>query len=184
MKNEFSERLQQLLEEKKLTQADIAKGTGVAEARVSEWIRGVVKAPQRKTILRLSEYFRCNYEWLERGTGEQFPQAPQDYIARERLTGPAPWAEAPPLPESKNDEENTSIPEALDMTKEVLESKTVYRSALMSNIKAFHKAVRDEDEMKGMREEMQDIKKMLAILLERTAVEPEQKREAQAGGKQ
>ena len=52
-------------------------------------------------------------------------------------------------------DESFSMSEMVTMTIEVLESKTVYRSALASNVRAFHQAVKMEGEMKGVKEEVQ-----------------------------
>ena len=57
----------------------------------------------------------------------------------------------------ENDSEDEEIPEdeLLVMTKNVLRSNTVYRSALASNIRAFNQAVEDEKEMDDMRKSME-----------------------------
>lgn len=48
--------------------------------------------------------------------------------------------------------------EMVAMTVEVLESKTVYRGALASNVRAFHQAVKMEGEMRGVKEELQQMR--------------------------
>lgn len=55
-------------------------------------------------------------------------------------------------------DESFSMSEMVTMTIEVLESKTVYRSALASNVRAFHQAVKMEGEMKGVKEEVQQMR--------------------------
>lgn len=55
-------------------------------------------------------------------------------------------------------DESFSMSEMVTMTIEVLESKTVYRSALASNVRAFHQAVKMEGEMKGVKEEVQKMR--------------------------
>lgn len=55
--------------------------------------------------------------------------------------------------------ESFSMSEMVSMTVEVLESKTVYRSALASNVRAFHQAVKMEGEMQGVKD---DLRKMQA----------------------
>jgi DNA-binding XRE family transcriptional regulator len=71
--------------------------------------------------------------------------------------------------------------DALDMTEIVLKSVTVYRSALWSNIRAFHKAVVGEVEMQGMKEEMKEMKEMLKLILERTDIQCQKKRASNVG---
>lgn len=51
-------------------------------------------------------------------------------------------------------EESFSMSEMLQATARVLESDTVYRSALASNIRAFDKAVQMEGKMQGIEDEM------------------------------
>lgn len=55
-------------------------------------------------------------------------------------------------------DESFSMSEMVTMTIEVLESKTVYRSALASNVRAFHQAVKMEGEMAGVKEEVQKMR--------------------------
>ena len=61
------------------------------------------------------------------------------------------------LPSAPGHEENTPIHKLLVMTSEILESNTVYRSALAANIRAFHKAVEGESEMSDLREKMDQL---------------------------
>lgn len=72
-------------------------------------------------------------------------------------------------------DDSFSMSEMVTMTIEVLESKTVYRSALASNVRAFHQAVKMEGEMQGVKEsllqmrdehraEMEELKEMIRAL--------------------
>jgi len=70
---EFKDRLQWLIDNKKISQAAFAKEIQTGESRVSDWLRGVTKAPQRKTLKKLSDFFGCNFDWLVRGAGDPFP---------------------------------------------------------------------------------------------------------------
>lgn len=65
-------------------------------------------------------------------------------------------AEGTSLPEqdSQDDLFPFSEEEALEQTRYVIRSKTVYRSALLSNIRAFYQGVRREEEMEGMEKRM------------------------------
>ncbi len=69
---EFSERLQFLMDQKKITQMAVAKGIGVSRSRVSEWLNGKVKTPQRATLLKLSDLFECNIDWIADEIGQAF----------------------------------------------------------------------------------------------------------------
>ena len=59
-----------------------------------------------------------------------------------------------------------STAKMLTMTAEVLESQTVYRSALASNIRAFHQAVKGEGEMNDLREDMRQMMAQMRELKE------------------
>ena len=54
----------------------------------------------------------------------------------------------------QDQEEKTPIHKLLVMTTGILESNTVYSSALAANIRAFHRAVEGEKEMSDLREKM------------------------------
>jgi len=87
------------------------------------------------------------------------------------------------LPESPRTrtEQDFSIEEMLADTKDVLESDTVYRQALASNIRAFKQAVINEGKMKNTDEKidqmMRQIEALTTIVLQGQApAEPEKKR--------
>lgn len=64
-------------------------------------------------------------------------------------------------------DESFSLTEMVTMTIEVLESKTVYRSALASNVRAFHQAVKMEGEMQGVKEEVSAMRNENRTMAER-----------------
>lgn len=64
-------------------------------------------------------------------------------------------------------DESFSLTEMVTMTIEVLESKTVYRSALASNVRAFHQAVKMEGEMQGVKEEVSAMRNENRAMAER-----------------
>jgi hypothetical protein len=82
-------------------------------------------------------------------------------------------------------EDETPISDMLVMTSKVLESNTVYRSALASNVRAFYQAVVQEDEMKSLSEKMElmqaQMARMESMLATVTAALP-QKRDGEEGG--
>jgi hypothetical protein len=54
-------------------------------------------------------------------------------------------------------DEGTSIGDLMAMTAKVLESNTIYRTALASNVRAFHQAVEQEEEMDQLRREFSEM---------------------------
>lgn len=68
--------------------------------------------------------------------------------------------------EASHVEDSFSMSEMVTMTIEVLESKTVYRSALASNVRAFHQAVKMEGEMQGLKEDLRQMREEHRIEME------------------
>jgi transcriptional regulator with XRE-family HTH domain len=81
---------------------------------------------------------------------------PNQMFSRRPVHPPHGQDEAVPMEDFID--ESFSMSEMVTMTIEVLESKTVYRSALASNVRAFHQAVKMEGEMKGVKEEVQKMR--------------------------
>lgn len=155
-----------------------------------------------------------NIEWLETGTGpmmivdkDNFHLLPGNRPLPETSPEPSPSAtkiaariepgsegikrllirkpspQATVEKEQKNEPE-TPISDMVYMTTRVLESNTVYRSALASNVRAFYQAVVQEDEMKSLSEKMElmqaQMERMEAMLAALNAAMP-QKRDEKAG---
>jgi len=70
----------------------------------------------------------------------------------------------PPATPAAQGDDQFSISDMITMTAKVLESRTVYRSALASNIRAFHQAVTRESEMEDMRNDMARMQQALIEL--------------------
>ena len=69
----FNERLQYLIDNKKISQVVLAKGIGVNEARITGWLNRSVKSPRRTTFQKLADFFDCSIDWIAEGKGEPFP---------------------------------------------------------------------------------------------------------------
>ncbi len=164
----FRERLQYLIDQKKINQSAVAKGIGVQDSRISDWLSGEVKKPRRTTIQKISGFFDCDIEWLASGTGDPFPE-PKTKSPDNKI-------------DLLHEQEDWTLNEMVEMTKGVLESDTVYRNALSSNIRAFHKAVSEESEMREMKERMismdERMKRMERMLENRGATVPQKRDKA------
>ncbi|MBM9520874.1 helix-turn-helix transcriptional regulator [Desulforhopalus vacuolatus] len=90
----FHQRLQALIDKKKVPPAEVARSLGMSSARTSEWLSGKTKMPRRKTLIALSNYFECDLDWLSTGEGTPYPD-----VKRERPAaicgGPLPVREIP-----------------------------------------------------------------------------------------
>lgn len=172
----FAERLQLLIDCKKIDQSEFSSGAKFHKTQVSKWLSGSTDTPQRKTVVRIADYFGCDVKWLETGEGNPFPdhETPEAKLLRTykgTLTKSASmgWKNEQAASGQSGDPENEhDIPasEMLIMTSVVLESNTVYRSALASNIRAFYQAVKGEQEMSDLRDEIKKMREELAEMKE------------------
>lgn len=68
----FFQRIRRILEEKEISQAELARSLGVGQATVSEWFtRG--RVPNGHVLLRLPEVLDVNGHWLLTGEGSRVP---------------------------------------------------------------------------------------------------------------
>ena len=63
----FSKRLQQLIDQKKISQVELADAVDVTKSRITLWLSGDTKKPQRKKLQTLADYFDCDINWLATG---------------------------------------------------------------------------------------------------------------------
>lgn len=104
--------------------------------------------------------------WLEETPEENLLRTYKGTVAKSTSMG---WKnEQGPSGQSGGPESEHNIPasEMLIMTSVVLESNTVYRSALASNIRAFYQAVKGEREMNDLRDEIKKMREELAEMKE------------------
>jgi transcriptional regulator with XRE-family HTH domain len=144
--------------DKNISQVDIVGRTGTNKSTVSLWFNGHVK-PNQKSIRMLADFIGCRYEWLATGDGSPFPPQKdgEDYVMPLKLEEECGEYRSGPNEDKGVLNEN----ELIGQTKDVLRSNTVYRGALASNIKAFHKAVRGEKEMEDIIIQMKMMKDQL-----------------------
>ena len=204
----FFERLRHVASIKKKYQADVSLDIGKDRATVSKWWNGGI-TPGPRNMRLLADYFGCNQRWLETGEGEPFPQAAENAEQRwqdiydevlaikppaETAHQPGPARPPSAYPENiqmawpdEDEHQEFSIAKMLTMTAKVLESATVYRSALASNIRAFYQAVQEEDDMNAVRQEVgalqqkvgelqKEIAELKDLLLTRDVMVAEKKR--------
>jgi len=81
----------------------------------------------------------------------------------------APAAASPAPPQAPPPEEDFKMVDMVTKTVEVLESDTIYRTALASNINAFHQAVRSERTLARLEERMELLEKRVEDLASENA---------------
>lgn len=62
--NEFVTRLKAIMQEKRLTQVQVAQMAGVRQATVSGWLKGTIKSPGIETIKKLATALGISPRWL------------------------------------------------------------------------------------------------------------------------
>ena len=115
-----------------MTQADFASRAGINVNTLRNYERGD-SIPNMEVAASICKYFRVNSDWLLLGEGPM-------HRGDDGAESPQPVA-APAVQPIEDDWKMTDM---VTMTVEVLESDTIYRTALASNIRAFHQAVRSE----------------------------------------
>jgi hypothetical protein len=148
---------------------------GVPESRVYGWVRNGKIADTGVILAKTPD---INVNWLKTGEGPMLKQEQQRSRLRKTHEIYVPG-------DAEEDErsEQPSSSDMLIMTAKVLESNTVYRSALASNIRAFFQAVQGEAEMSDMREKMDQLMSDMAEMkdLIRSLSKPEPPEKKQAG---
>ncbi len=75
----FGERLQLLAVQKKISQAELAKGINKDPSTVNKWWNSK-RPPFSKNIAILADFFGCDAGWLSTGKGEPFPDPSDTFI--------------------------------------------------------------------------------------------------------
>ena len=145
----FAARLQLAIGEESLR--GFAPQCDLSDGALRKYLKGET-FPTLDRLYAIAKAGNVNPAWLATGEG---PMRPGEAI-------PASPTTASQLEESlRKDETSADIGELLKITHTVLNSKTIYRKALESNIVAFGRGVETEMKMEVMEQEMKEIKTML-----------------------
>lgn len=157
MMTTIGERIRQVRGEK--TQSEFAGLTSIPKNTLGRYERGEI-IPGGEAISLLCKNIGIDPNWLLFGEGPM----------RRGETAPAAPAAAPnEPPPAQPPEEDFKMVEMVTMTVEVLESETIYRTALASNIRAFHQAVRSERTLARLEERMELLEKRVEELASENA---------------
>lgn len=150
----------------------LSRLSGVSQSTLANYFTG--GEPGRVHLSSLAKAAQVSIRWLSTGEG---PMKPEEYH-------PQPVTLKAPETGQVAGEKFTAAAKAdlMEMTSEVLDSETVYRQALASNIKAFHHGVIGEERLKStdekmdlMMKRMESMEKTLMAFMSGT-VEAEKKR--------
>ena len=179
----FLDRLQCLIDSLGVTQKKLGEKAKVDSGTISRWKSKTQKTPpSTESILKIATAWDCSFEWLLTGKGEMFAYKPPpgDQIDF-NFGSKKPPEETESRVDLSHEKESFSMKEMVSMTMDILESDTVYRSALASNIRAFHKSVTMEEEVESVKKQLEGMndrmQRMEELLLSLGATLPE-KREA------
>lgn len=137
-----------------MTQADFANRAGINVNTLRNYERGD-SIPNLEVAASICRYFKVRTDWLILGEGPMRPgdSTPDDQTAVSTSTTPPAHIE-----------DEFKMTEMVTMTVEVLESDTIYRTALASNIRAFHQAVRSERTLAHLEDRMAQLESKVEIL--------------------
>lgn len=189
--NSFSDRLKEI-RGKDSFRTLAGKCGGLNESSLRQYEKGLSE-PTRPVLEKIANACNVTVGWLANGEEPMRPQAEQEVDKVERARKMREELSASVKGENKkikatiergsgkifekiqqdegSSEETFSIADMLSATARVLESKTVYRSALASNIRAFDKAVEMENNVENLNEKIDRMEKMLEQLIRAQATE-------------
>lgn len=132
------ERLRQALTQIGWSQERLGREIHSNPATISRWLNGKIP-PSRTTLQRIAHATKVNAQWLLTGEGEM--RAVGGVAASSAESG-----------------------EILQMASRVLDSRSEYRHVLAANIRAFYQALRSEEEMKDVKQEVVALRSEIAEL--------------------
>ncbi|KAF5054186.1 helix-turn-helix protein [anaerobic digester metagenome] len=134
------------------TQKDLAQKIGVTTNSIQNYEKGQV--PSGDIVVRLAKEFDCSTDWLLAGEGAGLGQKKTAAWKLTREAASDTFAKTSgigaPTVSLHNDHEEFDFAEVMAQTIDILKSKTVYTTAIVSNIKAFHKAITTEQQIENM----------------------------------
>ncbi|GAU08109.1 helix-turn-helix domain-containing protein [Desulfoplanes formicivorans] len=165
--NSFAFRLRKARESIGITQKELAKKIGVVPNSVQNYEGGTF--PKGDVVAKIAEALNVSTDWLLSGKEELAPYGTGgDSGAINNDTAP----EHERVAKTLEDGQDFNTAEIISKTIEILESKTVFTTAIVSNIEAFHEAIQMKKELQKFKAEMQtetakmfnDIRKEVAKL--------------------
>jgi transcriptional regulator with XRE-family HTH domain len=132
--------------------ADARKKIGITQKKLSEILGASLSAvqnyesgrlPNGETLIKLSKALGCSAGWLLTGEGAQGDHGGGAVVVRKGVLPNEEMAQpATPQASIYNDtSQQSGIADLVAKTIEVLQSNTVFETALKSNIEAFHRAI-------------------------------------------
>ncbi len=156
----FGKRLAALRASMGWTQGEAAQNIGVSYRAYQRYESGGM--PSRKNLKSLAWVFKCSEAWLLTGEGERlniYEDKDPDYESYLKVIPSVPAFE-----KSGNEEHEFKMSAMLAKTAEVLESDTIYRTALASNINAFHQSISAQAEIGEIKKSVKTMQSQVSEL--------------------
>lgn len=153
-KESFFLRLKKHREKLGISQKDLAQSTRVSATTVQSWERDVY--PKGDALILLASSLSCSVDWLLMGDDSDG----QVGYGFNRVTK---QKNAEPAEKTENiyNADNFKITDMITKTMEILESETIFRTALASNINAFHQALKFESDQKARDDRMAEMERRM-----------------------
>lgn len=148
----ITERLKDVRTELGLTQKRLADELGISRSTIANYENGREEI-SNKFIKKLHKRFLIDPDWFATGEGSMF-----SVKGTEIMGGPLSISE-PSGGEFK-------IHEMLQKTTAILESNTIFRAALLSNINAFHQAISADKAIEILQRHVSDLEERTRAQLE------------------
>ena len=145
------ENIKKLRERTGLTGIKFAENIGISQSYLSE-LENHISKPNKTLLLAISYIYNTPIEWLLSGEGEMFREPEKNGFGIAE-NGILYNKVEKPL------DEDLDISALLNMTKDVLKSKTDYAASLAANIHSFFRSINLEKRVSAVESELSKIKK-------------------------
>ncbi|MDX9785483.1 MAG: helix-turn-helix transcriptional regulator [Desulfobacterales bacterium] len=155
----FADRLKSRREFLGLTQETLAHKADVTKATIQNYEYG--KPPKGDAVVKISKALRCTTDWLLIGEGD--PNGPVTKEIGNEIDCVTKQKQAEPVEKQAriHNAEDFKITDMVTKTMEILESETIFRTALASNINAFHQALKFEAGQKARDDRMAEMERRM-----------------------
>jgi transcriptional regulator with XRE-family HTH domain len=157
MEKNFGKRVRQIRKERRLTQKEFAEPIEISHKYVSDIEKGKI-VPSRAVIKLMELTYGLNHDWLLEGDGKKYLDP--DFSEKKSVEP----ALAP--------NQMTLDAESWDLLRQVYEiisSDTVFKTALIGNIRAFHKALETENRFDDNDQRVTDLEQQMQIIIDQNS---------------
>ena len=180
VKERFSSALRWAIENHEIVQNDFAKKCGTSSATVTDYKYGR-RAGDEDTREKMARNLGYDYrdfldlgQWILDGNDGKNWKAVRTSLE----PGQHPGDPEPVSEKQSNDQHQFDLDDILIKAKRVLTSKTIHRSALLSNIRAFNEAVEQSEENETMKNELREVNERLERIEQLLTIEMSEKKQA------